>query len=95
MLYKIDTIESFRMRYIIEAKCESDALDELVMRSSGNDNDNFNEFSQKFLGELVVDSSEISFEELEKMNKALLLNNVEIGAPWKTNEEIIRKVNYE
>ena len=68
-LYLVETISMFRQRYVVEAKEESDALDEVVVNASSY-NDDWQEFSQKHIDEVVTSSREISKEEyLELYNK--------------------------
>ena len=92
-LFIVDTISSFRMRYVIEANTISDAYDELVMRDSGNPDDEFTELTQKHLGEQIVDGREISKEEFNKLIEELGNDQEEISSYW-LGEKAIRKVNY-
>ncbi len=70
-LYVVDTIITYRMRYVVEAREESHALDEVTMKDSGREDDHFDEVTQKFLGETIVDSREISEKKFDKMLKDL------------------------
>lgn len=65
-LYLVETISMFRQRYVVEAKEESDALDEVVVNASSH-NENWKEFSQKHLDEVITSSREISKEEYLKL----------------------------
>jgi hypothetical protein len=56
-LYLVETVSMFRMRYVIEARTEEHALDEVTMLA---DNPDFKEFSQKHLDEVIVSSRELS-----------------------------------
>jgi hypothetical protein len=68
-LYLVETISMFRQRYVVESKDEEDALDEVAMNVSGY-KDDWQEFSQKHLDEVITSSREISKEEyLELYNK--------------------------
>ena len=58
-LYLVETVSMFRMRYVIEAKDESDALDEVTYYSTGG-SENFTEFSQKHIDEVIISSRKIS-----------------------------------
>jgi hypothetical protein len=63
-LYVVDVVSTFRMRYVVEAKEESHALDEVVM----NEHDtNFKEFSQEHIGTHIFSSREIDEVEFLKM----------------------------
>ena len=59
-LYLVETVSMYRMRYVIEAHEESHALDEVTMNTTGNYNENFQEFSQKHIDEVIVSSRELS-----------------------------------
>jgi hypothetical protein len=59
-LYLVETVSMFRMRYVIEARNESHALDEVTMNATGSYNENFQEFSQKHIDEVIVSSRELS-----------------------------------
>ena len=61
-LYLVETVSMFRQRYVVEAKEESDALDEVVVNASGY-KDGWQEFSQKHLDEVITSSREISKEQ--------------------------------
>ena len=65
-LYLVEAISMFRQRYVVEAKEESDALDEVVMNAIGY-KDGWQEFSQKHLDEVITSSREISKEEYLKL----------------------------
>ena len=66
-LYLVETISMFRQRYVVEAKEESDALDEVVM-NVGEYKDDWQEFSQKHLDEVITSSREISKKEYFKLH---------------------------
>ena len=57
--YLVETVSVFRMRYVVEAKTASDARDEVTM-SVGDD---FKEFSQLHLDEMISSTREIDQEE--------------------------------
>lgn len=54
--YVIDVLSSFRNRFVVEAKCEEDATDEVVMQMSDSE---FQEFSQLFLGDNLISCREL------------------------------------
>jgi hypothetical protein len=59
-LYLVETVSMFRMRYVVEAREEEHACDEVVMNTCGNYNDDFMEFSQQHLDETIVSTRELS-----------------------------------
>ena len=66
-LYLVEVMSTFRMRYVVEAKNEDHARDEIVCR----ENDlSFQEFSQEHIGTQIFSSRKISKEKyLELFNK--------------------------
>lgn len=56
-LYLVEVASTFRMRYVVEAREEQDAIDEVVMNEHDTD---FKEFSQTHIGTQVFSSHEIS-----------------------------------
>lgn len=87
-LFIVDTISTFRVRYVIEAKTLEDAYDEVTMKDSGNEDDHFEEFSQKWLGETIVDGREIKMKHFNRMLEEDKDCNAWMG------EKLIRKINY-
>ena len=61
--YLVETVSVFRMRYVVEAKNASDAKDEVTM-SVGDD---FKEFSQLHLDEMISSTREITNAEYLRM----------------------------
>ena len=61
--YLVETVSIFRMRYVVEAKTASDAKDEVTM----NVGDNFHEFSQLHLDEMITSTREIDNAEYLRM----------------------------
>ena len=61
--YLVETVSVFRMRYVVEAKTASDAKDEVTM----NVGDNFHEFSQLHLDEMITSTREIDNAEYLRM----------------------------
>lgn len=57
--YLVEAISVFRMRYVVEAKNASDAKDEVTM-SMGDD---FKEFSQLHVDEMITSTREINKKE--------------------------------
>jgi len=66
-LYLVETVSMFRMRYVIEAREESHALDEVTMNATGSYNENFQEFSQKHIDEVIVSSRQLSATDYMQM----------------------------
>lgn len=65
-LVMVDCISQFRLRFAVEVEDDIDhALDEVTMRES--DSDNFHEFSQEYLGTMIVSHREINKEEYLRM----------------------------
>ena len=58
--YRVETVSLFRHRYVVEAQEAEHAKDEVVMNLS---NDEFKEFSQMHIDEVISTCREISDEE--------------------------------
>ena len=56
-LYLVETVSMFRMRYVVEAREEGHAMDEVVCEMGNHE---FQEFSQKHIDEVIVSSRELS-----------------------------------
>jgi hypothetical protein len=71
-LYLVEAVSMFRMRYVIEAKEESHAMDEHTMEIS---KETFKEFSQEHIGENISSVRELTkaeyFELFDKDNDYL------------------------
>jgi hypothetical protein len=66
-LYVVDVVSTFRMRYVVEAKSEDHAWDEVVVRESDTE---FKEFSQHHIGTHIFSSREVDTREyLELFDK--------------------------
>ena len=61
--YLVETVSVFRMRYVVEANNASDARDEVTL----NVGDNFHEFSQLHLDEMISSTREIDDVEYLRM----------------------------
>lgn len=91
-LFVVETIQTFRHKYVIECKNLDHAYDTVVMEEAP-------EFSQMYLGEQIVTGRHISKEEFHKMNKSLenygdgTESQPESGSPWM-NEKMIHVVEY-
>ena len=93
-LFIVDTIETFRRRYVIEALSLEHAYDEVTMKDSGNDNDYFEEFSQKALGETIIDGRRISRKDFDNMLTDLETDNEDLSSYWM-EDKLVRKIKYE
>ncbi len=93
-LYLVDTVTTFRHRYVIEANELEHAFDEVTMRDSGNHDDHFEEVTQLCLGEQISDGREISKKEFKKMLKNLETDNREVSSYWM-GDKLIRKIDYD
>lgn len=91
-LYVVETIQTFRHRYVIECNELEHAYDTVT-------SDEVQEFSQMYLGESIISGREISREEFDRMNKALescgdgTHYQPESGSPWQ-GEQVINRVQY-
>lgn len=66
-LYVVDVMSTFRMRYVVKARSEEHALDEVVMEEHNTD---FKEFSQEHIGTHIFSSREVTEEQyLELFDK--------------------------
>lgn len=92
-LFVVETIQTFRHRYVIECEELDHAYDTVVC-------DEVDEFSQMYLGESIISGYEITRDEFNRMNKALeqygdgTHYQPESGSPWM-GEKMIHKVDYE
>ena len=93
-LYVIDTLVQFRHKYVVEANDIDHAMDEVVMRESGRDEDYFDEISQLYLGETIIDGREITHKEFNSMLTDLAKNVKESSSYWM-GDKLIRKIDYE
>ena len=92
-LFVIETIQTFRHRYVIDCKSLDHAYDTVSMEEA-------TEFSQMHLGEQIVTGREITRDEFTRMNKTLEENGdgthyrPEQGSPWM-GEKMIHVVEYD
>lgn len=87
----VDTIVSYKMRYVIECNEVNHSLDEITMIDSGNPEDVFEEISQKCLGETIFDHREITKKEFNDMIAQMKIDN---EGSWWMGSDLIRKINY-
>lgn len=92
-LFVIETIQTFRHKYVVECEELSHAFDTVVM-------DGAEEFSQMYLGAHIVTGREITEDEYDKMVTALenygdgTHYQPETGSYWM-GKKLINKVNYD
>ncbi len=92
-LFVVETIQTFRHKYVVDCKSLEHAYDTVSMNEA-------EEFSQMYLGEQIVSGREISRKEFERMNKALEKHGdgthcqPESGSPWM-GEKMIHVVQYD
>lgn len=91
-LFIVETIQTFRHRYVVECKELEHAYDTVAMGDA-------EEFSQMYLGENIISGRKISKKKFRKMNDALnhhgdgTSSQPESGSPW-LGEKVIYKVEY-
>lgn len=92
-LFVVETIQTFRHKYVIECNEAEHAADTVAMNET-------DEFSQMYLGEQIITTREITKKEFTRMNKAMAEGygdgthyQPESGSPWM-GEKLIHKVDY-
>ena len=93
-LFVVDAIQMFRTRYVIECKEAEHAGDTVTMNEA-------EQFSQMDLGERILTTKEITYEEFHRMNKAMedghgdgTSYQAESGSPWM-GEKMVHVVKYD
>jgi len=92
-LFIVETISTFRHRYVIDCKSLEHAYDTVTMEEAP-------EFSQMHLGEQIVTGRKITKSEFDRISKALeqygdgTHYRPENGSPWM-GEKMIHKVSYQ
>ena len=89
-LFIVDTITQIRLRYVIEGDSLEHAYDEIVMNTG---DDFFEEVSQKYLGETIVDGRQITKKEYDMMLVSLEADKDESCCSWM-GDKLIRKIDY-
>jgi hypothetical protein len=56
-LYLVETVSMFRLRYVVEARDENHAMDEVTCEAGNHE---FHEFSQKHIDEVILSTRELS-----------------------------------
>jgi len=91
-LFIVDTITTFRNRYVVEADELEHAYDEVTMVDSGDPDDSFESAEQRYLGETICDGREITKEEFNEM--LVKMEETGEGSHWM-GEQLIRKIDYD
>jgi hypothetical protein len=94
-IYIIDTVSSFRMRYVVEAESLEHAYDEVTMKDSGAEEDAFNELSQRHLGEQIIDGRTISLKDLKRLISEMEKDSKELCIASTNLDYYIRKIKYD
>jgi hypothetical protein len=89
-LFEVDVLVSFRNKYIIEADSLEHAYDELVMTEHDRD---YDELSQRFLGEQIIEGREITREGLTGLIDRLKNDKEEMCSYWM-EDKLIHKIDY-
>ncbi len=89
-LFEVDVLTTFRNKYVIEAESLEHACDELVMTEHNRD---FDEVTQKFLGEQIIEGREITREGMTEMINRLKDDKSELCSYWM-DERLIHKIDY-
>ena len=92
-LFIVDTIVTFRNRYVVEADELEHAYDEVVMVNSGSDDDFFEPFSQRYLGENIIDGRQISKKDYNMLLEEYSVDKDEQCSHWM-GDDLIRKIDY-
>lgn len=90
-IFLIKSISTFAMEHAIEAETLEHALDEMVMTEHDR---NFDEVSQKWLGEQLIEGREVTKEELIQHLQRLSEDKQYLTSHWM-GDKLIHKVNYE
>jgi hypothetical protein len=90
-LFEIDVLTTFRNKYVIEAESLEHAYDELVMTEHNRD---FDEVTQKFLGEQIIEGRGITREGVTDMINRLKDDKSELCSYWMDADKLIHKIDY-
>ena len=92
-LFIVETISTYRHRYAIEATGIEDAKTILLTHGiSGGDD--FDEVTQKHLGETIIQGREITKQDFDQMLKDLAEDTSETSSTW-LGDKLIYKTNYD
>jgi hypothetical protein len=89
-LYLIETISMFRMRYVVEARSEEHAMDEVTIHAGGADE--LKEFSQHHIDEVISSGRELTQEQYME----LFHKDNDYLKSWTDEQklEFINKIDY-
>lgn len=90
-LFEIDVLTTFRNKYVIEAESIEHAYDELVMTEHNRE---FDEVTQKFLGEQIIEGRETTKEGVADMINRLKVDKSELCSYWMDFDKLIHKIDY-
>ena len=90
-LFEIDVLTTFRNKYVIEAKTLEHAYDELVMTEHNRE---FDEVTQKFLGEQIIDGRKTTPEGVADMMNRLKDDKSEFCSYWTGVDKLVHKIDY-
>jgi hypothetical protein len=90
-LFEIDVLTTFRNKYVIEAESLEHAYDELVMTEHNRE---FEEVTQKFLGEQIIEGRETTREGVTEMINRLKGDKSELCSYWM-EDKLIHKIDYD
>jgi hypothetical protein len=90
-LFEIDVLSTFRNKYVIEAESLEHAYDELVMTEHSRE---FDEVTQKFLGEQIIEGRGTTHEGVTKMINRLKDDKSELCSHWMDVDKLIHKIDY-
>ena len=89
-IYMIDTLVTFRHKWLIEAESLEHAYDELVCTEHERE---FDELTQRCLGETIIEGREVNREEIDKVVGQLKEDDSEWVNYWLV-DKCIHKVDY-
>jgi len=90
-LFEIDVLTTFRSKYVIEAESLEHAYDELVMTEHNRE---FDEVTQKFLGEQIIEGRETTPKGVADMINRLKDDKSELCSYWMDVDKLIHKIDY-
>ena len=92
-LFLVETVSIFRQRYVVEALEEEHANDEVTANTTGGYDDEWQEFSQKHIDEVITSTREITEEEyLDIFDKD---NDYLVSWPDYQKFRFINRIDYE
>jgi hypothetical protein len=89
-LYKVTTLVQFKHVYFVEGQNLDHVLDEVSMRESGSPDDYFEETSQEYLNEIIIDGAPATMQEFFDH----IQNTQGLCSQWM-GEKLIHKMKYD